>query len=310
MFVQDRSVATRSCFYKTMAKLLIDLPDRVDMEGRIFPYLISGLYDHNDGIRATTFELIEEIGLQHEDLNEEKFRELKQFGYVPEWLHSGLVKDEDVTLPEPLSHRPTLGARILVRSYVRRYLKALYHEIGAWIQDHQERAANLLMYSICYVEEFMTQYLDHLLVAMYKAILNKENKVVQTKVPMCYRLLGRYVAPKSYSPLIIAAIRNELASFYTTTGLGSLKAFGYMFAGSIELLPSGQDLGNVRDLLSDFVKAVADAVIPSIDIETSRCMVESLDVMVTELIKKQSEGVDVRAVREHLPKIAEFLLHA
>jgi hypothetical protein len=161
-----------------MAKLLIDLPDRIDMEGRIFPYLISGLYDHNDGIRTTTFELIEEIGLQHEDLNEEKFRELKQFGYVPEWLHCGLVKDEDVTLPEPLTHRPRLGARILVRSYVRRYLKALYAEIGAWIQDHQERAANLLMYSICYVEEFMTQYLDHLLVAMYKAILNKENKVV------------------------------------------------------------------------------------------------------------------------------------
>jgi hypothetical protein len=66
----------------------------------------------------------------------------------------------------------------------------------------------------------------------------------------------------------------------------------------------------VSELLSEFVKAVADAVIPSIDIETSRCMVESLDVMVTELIKKQSEGVDVRAVREHLPKIAEFLLHA
>lgn len=178
MFVQDRSVTTRACFYKTMAKLLMDLPDRVDMEGRIFPYLIAGLYDHNDAIRTTTFELIEEIGRQHEELNEDKFREIKQFGYVPEWLHNGLVKDEDVTLPEPLAHRPRLGARILVRSYVRRYLKALYAEIGAWIQDHQERAANLLMYSICYVEEFMTQYLDHLLVAMYKAILNKENKVV------------------------------------------------------------------------------------------------------------------------------------
>lgn len=83
-----------------------------------------------------------------------------------------------------------------------------------------------------------------------------------------------------------------------------------MFAGSIELLQAGQDLGHVSELLGDFVKAVEDTVIPSIDIETSRCMVESLDVMTTELIKKQSEGVDVRAVREHLPKVAEFLLHA
>ena len=62
MLVQDRSVSVRKCFYQTMAKLLLDLPDRIDMEGRIFPYLISGLYDENDGVRKNVFELIEEIG--------------------------------------------------------------------------------------------------------------------------------------------------------------------------------------------------------------------------------------------------------
>ena len=93
-------------------------------------------------------------------------------------MYKGVVPEKDIKLPDPLVHRPRLGSRILVRSYVRRYLKALYHEIGDWIQEHQERASNLLVYSICYVEEFMTQYLDHLLVAMYKAILNKENKTV------------------------------------------------------------------------------------------------------------------------------------
>ena len=51
MFVVDRSISTRECFYKMMAKILTDLPDRIDHEGRIFPYLISGLYDENDGIR-------------------------------------------------------------------------------------------------------------------------------------------------------------------------------------------------------------------------------------------------------------------
>jgi len=50
-----------------MAKLLMDLPDRVDHEGRVFPYIISGLYDENDDIKKTTFELIEEIGLRHEE---------------------------------------------------------------------------------------------------------------------------------------------------------------------------------------------------------------------------------------------------
>jgi len=77
MFLVDRSTVVRECFYKTMAKLLIDLPDRADHEGRVFPYLISGLYDQNDGIQKLTFELIEEIGLRHEEENEEKFREIK-----------------------------------------------------------------------------------------------------------------------------------------------------------------------------------------------------------------------------------------
>lgn len=77
MFIVDRSIAVRTCFYQTMGKLLADLPDRVDMEGRIFPYLISGLYDNHEDIRKTAFEIIEELGHQHEEQNEEKFRELR-----------------------------------------------------------------------------------------------------------------------------------------------------------------------------------------------------------------------------------------
>ena len=89
MFVVDRSIAVRECFYKTMAKILMDLPDRCDHEGRIFPFLISGLFDKHDDIRKTTYELIEELGHQHEESNEEKLREIKQFGYVPEWMYGG-----------------------------------------------------------------------------------------------------------------------------------------------------------------------------------------------------------------------------
>lgn len=44
-FVADRSIQVRECFYKTMGDLLLRLPDRIEMEPRIFPYLISGLFD-------------------------------------------------------------------------------------------------------------------------------------------------------------------------------------------------------------------------------------------------------------------------
>ena len=64
------------------------------------------------------------------------------------------------------------------------------------------------MYSVCYVEEFMTQYMDHLLVAMYKAILRKDNKEILERVRDIFRLLGRYVTPKSYMPFLIKAMSN------------------------------------------------------------------------------------------------------
>lgn len=164
---------------------------------------------------------------------------MKQFGYTPEWMFKGTVKDEHVTLPFPLERRPRLGARLLVRAYVRRFLKALYGEIGSWIEAHQLRAAHLLMYSVCYVEEFMTQYMDHLLVAMYKAILRKDNDKILVMVKDIFRLMGRYVAPKSYMLFLIKAMSNQLASYYAYTSSGSLRASGHLMAGSIELLQPG-----------------------------------------------------------------------
>lgn len=49
--------------------------------------------------------------------------------------------------------------------------------------------------------------------------------------------MGRYCSPSSYGPFVISALRNELASFYPYTQSGSLKAIGYLMAGTIEIIP-------------------------------------------------------------------------
>jgi hypothetical protein len=43
MFIGDRSTQVRMCFYRTMAKLMLELPDRYDHEGRLFPFMMTGL---------------------------------------------------------------------------------------------------------------------------------------------------------------------------------------------------------------------------------------------------------------------------
>lgn len=67
--------------------------------------------------------------------------------------------------------------------------------------------------------------------------------------------------PKSYSTLVLQAMRNELAGFYTFTAQGSLKSIGYMFAGSIELLQPGMDLDRLAEPFNLFVKAIKETVI-------------------------------------------------
>ena len=141
MFVADRSTVVREYFYKTMANLMIKLPDKKDHEGRVFPYIISGLYDQNDDIRSAVFELFEEMGHHYEEEYEKDIREIKQLGITPEWSFGGKIKDSALILPLPFIHRPCMGARILVRSYVRRYLQPIYREITDWIQENRERAS-------------------------------------------------------------------------------------------------------------------------------------------------------------------------
>jgi len=80
-FVADRSVVVRECFYRTIGDMLMRLPDRADHEAQLFPYIISGLYDQNDTICSLVFEIIEELGQAHEEINEAKFRDRKQLGF-------------------------------------------------------------------------------------------------------------------------------------------------------------------------------------------------------------------------------------
>jgi len=92
------------------------------------------------------------------------------------------------------------------------------------------------VFSILYSEDYMVQFLDNLLVSLYRVILEKENKVVKKNVPVCLKLLGRYCMPNHYQTLLMSALKNELASFYSYTQSGATRAFGYLFEGAVELI--------------------------------------------------------------------------
>ena len=98
--------------------------------------------------------------------------------------------------------------------------------------------------------------MDNLLVSLYKVILEKEDKIIIKNIPIALKLLGRYVMPQHYQTLIISAIKNELASFYSYTQAGAIRSFGYLFEGSVELIFEESQFDKVQSILGEFVFVV------------------------------------------------------
>jgi len=200
-------------------------------------------------------------------------------------------------LPFPFLHRPRVGSRVLVRSYVRRYLSALYKEIQDWLEEARERASNLLLCCIVYTEDYMTQFLDHLLVSLYKALMCTESAKVKQTLQTCLHLIGRFSNPNSYGPLVISALRNELASYIQHTQNGAIKAIGYMLAGTIEALPDGNDLGRIERVIDEFVTAVNEVVLDSLYFDSAGYLIDTVGVICDALIEKKE--LDIGAFKKH-----------
>ena len=281
-FVDDRSTVVRETFFKTMANWLLKLPDKVDHEGRIIPYMISALNDQNDGIQDLAFELLEEMGMDYEEREEQKVRDKKQYALDAEWTNSGEFVDLD--LPRPFKHRPRMGSRIVVRSYTRRYLKAIYRELSDWILENRQRAAHLLLSLVIYTEDYITQYLDHLLLSLYKAILEKEDTDLREKLEISCKLLGRYWLPKVYCKFLFTALSGGYTSPWAQ--VGALKIFGCLAEGSIEVIPKGADLTQIDECFQRIFDAIEYNLIEPLDFELSEMLVDSLTRIFNKLLNK------------------------
>lgn len=192
---------------------------------------------------------------------------------------------------------------------MRRYIKAIFHELDDWIEANTERTSNLLLFSVIYSEDFMVQYMDECLVKMYKVVLQNKNKVISRNVRLSFKFIGRYCLPYTYEKMIIPAISNELASCFAHTQPGAIRGFGYLFRGAIEMLPESELFNKVESLLAGFMKAIKDHVADALDLELAEILVGSLNEIVTSLLEKQSAGVDPSwLIRPYLKDILQFAL--
>ena len=75
LFINHKNVTVREAFLRFTGDLLISLPDKCDIEPRVIPYLLSGLFDNHGSIRDSALEIIEQVGVNCEREKEKDFRE-------------------------------------------------------------------------------------------------------------------------------------------------------------------------------------------------------------------------------------------
>lgn len=129
----DRHPAVRRFWYETLAHWLLRIPDKVDHEPYIFPYLLTGLCDENEAIALEVFWLIEKCGELYEQEHAEELKKTKQYGFDYGWTYSGRA-----FLPFPL--RAIWGGGGAVEGAVRRTAAHGPDMLGDLpLQEHKQR---------------------------------------------------------------------------------------------------------------------------------------------------------------------------
>eukprot|EP00916_Digyalum_oweni_P022549 GHVL01037364.1.p1 GENE.GHVL01037364.1~~GHVL01037364.1.p1 ORF type:complete len:990 (-),score=85.46 GHVL01037364.1:2688-5657(-) len=306
--LQDSSPKARKHFYETVCYWLLQLPDKRDIENRIFPYLLSGLFDKNYDLQIYVYNLLNECGLAFERERESDLREQLQLGFKSSWTYDERIKivfplggkwkgfvsadkfetikingrndsinetdidiasatDDNSSLPtpsfwmsrnlkNPLFHegipmRPRLGARSWVKILLRKFIKCLLHEVVDFRECSTEVSARLLVVSIAFTEESVTEWLHDILTLMIKiwqptvlskdgvlTVTNFQPRSVMASYETLMKLLGVYLEPNSWEESIVVEMVKRGCQAETSQRYVCLHLLALIIEGAAECLES------------------------------------------------------------------------
>ena len=201
----DKNPKVRERCCQMLAYLMVCLPDRYDHQTRLLPYLINLHLDVFKPIQKCSLDAIEALGAQYEAENPQDIIERRQYGV------DGDVRCSHSELPPPFQGRPSLGARLFVRTNTRRFLTALLVELSSWRSKTKEQSAELLRMLIVYNEEHLVGSMSMVLPLLVKGLklavedVAKGDRATQGLVDgieACLELLGRYIPRNVYEALL------------------------------------------------------------------------------------------------------------
>ena len=257
MLISDSNSLVRKKFIDIISNWLINNEDRFDFESKLVPYILSGLFDDNEEIAEFSFNRLEDIGKKQEEDNEKTMREEIQYGVDYKWTkyyyEEGKSNKDELYLPFPIKNRPRRGARFLIKKYLRRYIHNLCKEFDSIEYSIKLKASKLLLYSIAYSEETIYEFLNDILLCLFKELskniysihknddlnTNNSKSIIEYKEAnelksiiqnTCF-LIGRYTDYEAISKIVYPTLRGDMFGVYSGIEKGALHCFSYIIKG-------------------------------------------------------------------------------
>ncbi|KAG0579915.1 hypothetical protein KC19_4G134300 [Ceratodon purpureus] len=275
MLTTDKNPVVREELYRTVARWLRELGERKEHECRLLPYLLTGFQDSCPHLQTLAFELMEGVGLQYEEENENEVKDTRT--YLSDEFIDDIVSVCGTPLPHPFQKRPCLGARIMVTSVAAILVHAISMDIECWTTGTKELAAHFLLTLLLFVESNITMHLQPLLKIMHKGIAEPS---ISDKILESARVLGFFVDPSSYLPLMMPLIQGDVSADVSVNTLGNaLQLLAGILVGSrpeqitphipeiCSTLTDRHIMTSIQQTVNDGVVAVAEQLIRAWDAE-------------------------------------------
>jgi len=243
----------RASCCKMLSNFLVFLPDRYDHQQRLLPYILSFINDASPACSSKALRCIEQCGLQYEREHPDDVIERLQLG-----VDGSSDIDYDSGLPQPFSQRPSLGARLFVRSNTGRFYMAILGELSNWKGQTRRRSADLLLILVVYCEEHLTKDFHMTIASIAKAVeleIKDENESAHlntlSRIEQVLSLLSKYIDPSAYLSLLMSKISGGCS--YSEDGVHSEKsrlAHLMILASLLRTAPLQRLISYWQDLLS------------------------------------------------------------
>lgn len=233
----DKNPAVRRRFVEMLGGWMLNLPDRIDHEARLMPFLITMVGDDVPAVHNAAIEVVDALGIQYEKEHHDEVIERKQYG-----VDGDKRVDRRRTYPAPFTGRPRLGARLWVRTSSPRFVKVVLKELGAWVSETKRHAARLIVVMMVYLEEHITHDVHLLLRCLYSAVNDPE---IRAEGEICARLCGWFADPDAYMPLVLPYIKGDAV----VPAAASIESVLSVVALILEEVRPSRMLSHVRSLV-------------------------------------------------------------